>query len=121
MAGARAPLVLAVVETVRVLVPAAAPLMLIAVGFSEHAGISVTLMMAVLTEHVTLTLPVKPFAGVTLFITVKVGLGELTTLTCIVFTMWTPSVVLSVPSMVSARSSFRINSPPICSDHQLAT
>lgn len=62
--GARAPLVGAVVETVRVLVTAAVPAMFGAVGEREQVGMSRAWVMLVVTEQVRFTVPVKPSEGV---------------------------------------------------------
>jgi hypothetical protein len=68
--GAVAPLVGAVVETVRVLVIPDVPVMLIEVGERLQVGRSLGFEIDVLTAQVRLTLPVKPFEGVTVIVTV---------------------------------------------------
>jgi hypothetical protein len=68
--GTREPLVAAFVETVRVLVTAAVPVALTAVGEREQPGMSLTFVMPVVTAQVKFTAPVNPFEGVRLIVEV---------------------------------------------------
>jgi hypothetical protein len=60
----------AAVETVRVLVTAAVPETLGAAGEREQPGVSLTLVMLVVTAQIRFTVPVKPPEGVRLIVEV---------------------------------------------------